>query len=174
MNDDYSQSGFQPASGKVPAPVESLDAEWARILAECGLADEARLPPRVMASPSAIQTGMDSEINWWRPDWSDARRHLGWRWVFLLPSLILVALLFIPLPVWGPFFAIEIKLLIFMIAVAVSLGGYVFRRAARARMEPFCIFCGYNLKGLPDHHRCPECGRPYTWRLIAEYRRDRQ
>ena len=49
---------------------------------------------------------------------------------------------------------------------------YVFRRAAKARREPFCIFCGYNLTGLPDRYRCPECGRPYTWQLIAEYRRD--
>jgi len=57
-------------------------------------------------------------------------------------------------------------------ALAITLTGYVIRRAVRARREPFCIHCGYNLSGLPDNYRCPECGRPYTWRLIAEYRRD--
>ena len=38
--------------------------------------------------------------------------------------------------------------------------------------EPFCIHCGYDLTGLPDHHTCPECGRPYTFATINEYRRD--
>ena len=54
----------------------------------------------------------------------------------------------------------------------ISLAGYGLRRAAQARREPFCIFCGYNLTGLPDHYRCPECGRPYTWQMIEEYRAD--
>ncbi len=61
-----------------------------------------------------------------------------------------------------------------LIAAGISIGGYVLKRAVQARKEPFCIFCGYNLTGLPDAYRCPECGRPYTWAEIEEYRRDPQ
>jgi hypothetical protein len=61
-----------------------------------------------------------------------------------------------------------------VIAVALTVGA--FARAAsnviRSRKDHFCIHCGYSLEGLPDGHRCPECGEPYLWRLIDEYRRD--
>jgi len=66
------------------------------------------------------------------------------------------------------------KVAMLLIASAISITGYVLNRAIRARKEPFCIFCGYSLNGLPDHYRCPECGRPYTWDQIEEYRQDPQ
>ena len=46
------------------------------------------------------------------------------------------------------------------------------RTAVRQRPDPFCIHCGYSLTGLPDGHRCPECGRTFSFRVIEEYRRD--
>ncbi len=150
----------------------SLDAEWRRILAESGLIEGSTLPPRVVGSPSAMKFLPQEKIHWWKPGWSDMRKHVGWRWVFLFPAPLLLINLFVPLPVLGPILLAQIHFFIFMIAVGVTLAGYALRRAAHARREPFCIFCGYNLTGLPDHYRCPECGRPYTWRLIAEYRRD--
>src|SRR5262249_31891301 len=52
------------------------------------------------------------------------------------------------------------------------VGLYVMRLALRARAEPFCIFCGYSLQGLPERYRCPECERAYTPEMIADYRRD--
>jgi hypothetical protein len=45
-------------------------------------------------------------------------------------------------------------------------------KGVRARTDLFCVHCGYSLEGLPDHHRCPECGRPYHFWVVEEYKRD--
>jgi len=138
---------------------------------------EARVPPTVLATPSDLRVGSDEPVTWWTPSWHAASQHIGYRWIYLLPAagllLLLVAAVFMP-GLRTIVFVLEIKLLMAAGAIALTLAGYVVRRAVRARREPFCIHCGYNLTGLPDNYRCPECGRPYTWRLIAEYRRDPQ
>ena len=149
---------------------DSLAEESARPL-------EERLPPATLASPSELKEQPGEGITWWRPGWADAWRYVGYRWIFLLPAIGLLVLLVLSLffPIFfGVFWVVGLKLCVFAGAIAVSLAGYVIRRAVTARKEPFCIYCGYNLTGLPDDYRCPECGRPYTWRLIAEYRRDPQ
>lgn len=136
---------------------------------------EQTAPPPVFATPADVAPAGDEEIRWWRPGWGDVWRQVGWRWVLLTPALAMIAVwLFFrrsPLP---PFFVLLVqgKIAIFVGAIALSLAAYTTRRMVRARSEPFCIFCGYNLTNLPDNYRCPECGRPYTWRLIAEYRKD--
>lgn len=42
--------------------------------------------------------------------------------------------------------------------------------AARVRREglEICYECGYELRGLPDLHRCPECGTPYNKAMVVE------
>jgi len=138
---------------------------------------EARPPPAMHATPSDLPARRDEEVTWWRPSWRDGARFVGYRWIFLAPALVLVALFVAGLffwPVRSVLLVLGIKLAIFVGAVALTLAAYVFRCAAKARAEPFCIHCGYNLSGLPDNHRCPECGRPYSWRTIDEYRRDPQ
>jgi hypothetical protein len=164
-----------PPTGPESATPDSLESEWTRLLADAGLAEAQDLPPAVLATPHEVHRTVGRDVAWWRPSWRDGWQFVGWRWVFLLPTVLLIVSLFPPFNrLLAPLLAVGLKLAVFMIAVALTLAGYVFRRAARARTEPFCIFCGYNLTGLPDHYRCPECGRPYTWRLIAEYRRDPQ
>ncbi len=44
-----------------------------------------------------------------------------------------------------------------------------------------CLQCDYSLKGLPDKHRCPECGEPYditlikdTWRRYFEEQKNKK
>jgi hypothetical protein len=141
---------------------------------------EARPPPTIHATPADVRPSVDPDadperITWWRPSWRDAARHVGWRWVFLLPAVALVLLMVAAAffrGLRGPVIALGVHVAAFVGAVAFAMAGYVWRCAARARAEPFCIHCGYDLSGLPDNYRCPECGRPYTWRLIAEYRRD--
>ncbi len=148
------------------------EAEWDRILSASARADAARVPAPTLATPSDVR-GLDAEPRWWRPGWRDGLRHVGWRWIFLLPSVLFGLVWLPPLrPLRLALLAAGIQLVGLMVTIALSLAGYVVRRAARARTEPFCIFCGYDLSGLPDGYRCPECGRPYSWRLIAEYRRD--
>lgn len=136
---------------------------------------EETTPPPMFATPSDVRPGPDVGIRWWRPGWRDIARHVGWRWVLLTPAITMVVVwLFFrrsPLPAWFVWM-IQGKIAIFVGAVALTLAGFTARRMVRARSEPFCIFCGYDLSGLPDNYRCPECGRPYTWRLIDEYRKD--
>lgn len=31
-----------------------------------------------------------------------------------------------------------------------------------------CQQCGYNLRGLDSHHRCPECGHPYSFAIAPQ------
>ncbi len=31
-----------------------------------------------------------------------------------------------------------------------------------------CLECGYPLKGLPEKHRCPECGEPYNIAVVKK------
>lgn len=64
------------------------------------------------------------------------------------------------------------KLLIMLLCLPFVAAGYAMKLGVQARKEPFCIHCGYELSGLPDHHQCPECGVPYDFKAIDEYRRD--
>lgn len=136
---------------------------------------EKRLPPPVHASPADVCPGPEAQDRWWRPGWRDSLRHLGWRWVLVLPAVGVLAFLgaglFYPhLFVW--FWWLGIKWTIMALAVPVALLGDLMRREVGMRQEPFCIHCGYSLVGLPVEGRCPECGSGYTRQLIDEYRRD--
>ncbi|HTL30199.1 MAG TPA: hypothetical protein VL282_13295 [Tepidisphaeraceae bacterium] len=133
------------------------------------------VPPAVIASPAEAPWLHDPDIVFWKPSFSDMARHVGWRWILLLPLvLVLAAIAMIP-------FRIELiqlifiyggKLTVFAIALPIVLAGAVIKEAISARTDPFCIHCGYDLTNLPDFHNCPECGRFYSLRLNAEYRRD--
>jgi hypothetical protein len=136
---------------------------------------EARVPEPIEASPFHLRLSPDDNPTWWKPGWSDIQHHVGWRWVLLAPAVVCM-LIFIG--GWyfpglrGLALVFGFKLGLLVVAIAFWLAGYVTQVAIRAVKEPFCIFCGYNLSGLPDHYRCPECGRSYSHAVIAEYRKD--
>jgi hypothetical protein len=138
---------------------------------------ERQLPPEMHAAISEFKADPNEEIPWWQPSWQDSLRHLGWRWIFFIPAIGVLA--FAIASFWFPplrmaIIPLGIKYLLFAGGIAVSAIGFVLRQAVTALTEPFCSHCGYNLTGLPDNYRCPECGRPYSWRVINEYRRDPQ
>lgn len=113
---------------------------------------------------------------WWRPSWHDLLAAVGWGWALLAGAAAVLAFVVavVLLTVGLAFSWVLLKPALLLTGGAVILIGYVIRKGIQARREPFCIFCGYCLTGLPDHHRCPECGRAYTWQQIEEYRRDPQ
>lgn len=136
---------------------------------------EAQVPQPVEASPFHLKLSPDDNPMWWKPGWNDVWQYVGWRWIMAVPALICVLIFF---GGWyypglrGLAYILGIKLGLVVLAIAFWLAGYVTQMAVRAVKEPFCIFCVYNLSGLPDHYRCPECGRSYSHAIIAEYRKD--
>ena len=109
----------------------------------------------------------------WKPSLADSFRYMGWKFVLSL-VLFLIALA-APILFWFVgivwFFSFW-KILVTLFAAAIGMATSAIRTTLQTRREPFCIHCGYALEGLPDHHLCPECGRPYSHHLIDEYRRD--
>ncbi|MDP9173766.1 MAG: hypothetical protein M3O30_07855 [Planctomycetota bacterium] len=133
------------------------------------------IPQNVVASPVEGDWLHEPGIPFWQPTWGDSLKYVGWRWLLFLPAiLIFVFLFFIPSNLsWLPWLSIGgFKLLMLAVALPFSSILYAIKTAMQSRREPFCIHCGYTLTSLPDHYRCPECGRPYSFRLIDEYRRD--
>ncbi len=46
-----------------------------------------------------------------------------------------------------------------------------FERCVRERAYEVCLNCGYSLRGLPEIHRCPECGVEFVKESVrAEWR----
>src|SRR5687767_7026782 len=132
------------------------------------------VPPESQATPLRHDEH-PGDVPWWTPSWRDTARHLGWRWLLAVPAavigLLLLATLFTGYALF-PLWLLGAKVVIILLAIPLVLLLEMWRKAIHARSDPFCIHCGYDLLGLPDHHRCPECGRNYSFALIEEYRRD--
>ena len=59
--------------------------------------------------------------------------------------------------------------------LVAGVGGALLLQAIRIRIKeelPFCIHCGYCLRGLPDNRRCPECGARYSFGECLLYQKD--
>lgn len=134
----------------------------------------SHVPPEPLASPVHLR-GVTDQVRWWKPTWRDAWRYLGWRWVLFLPAagvLCLLAGMVVEPRLLRFLWFLGPKLLVMLVCLPFIAAGYALKRGVQARKEPFCIHCGYDLSGLPDHYTCPECGLPYEFKAIDEYRRD--
>lgn len=134
--------------------------------------EECLPPPTTGIDP---WLGVDRDAPFWRPGFGDLLRHMGWRVIFLLPFVAVLALL--AASIFYPsllvfFYHIGFKWSVVLFAIPVLLLYYGWNAAVRARRDPFCIHCGHSLIGLPSVHRCPECGRPYDLKVNEDYRRD--
>jgi hypothetical protein len=111
---------------------------------------------------------------WYLPGWGETARLFGWRWLLFLPAAALLAVA-IAMP-WNVLFHYWIMLIGRLFTFAITIPTVVFlissKDTIQKRTDPFCIHCGYTLQGLPDHHTCPECGEPYNFAQVDEYRRD--
>ncbi|HEX3356828.1 MAG TPA: zinc ribbon domain-containing protein [Tepidisphaeraceae bacterium] len=133
-----------------------------------------RIPSANVASPSELRPRDPKDVRWYKPTVGETLTMMGWRWLYFLPAIGLILI-----PVISPTFLwmfqftfLYGKLLI--VAIGVPMGVFIkaAKNGVRMRKEPFCIHCGYELTNLPDNYICPECGEPYTFRVIDEYRRD--
>jgi hypothetical protein len=136
------------------------------------LTNQAEPPAPPHLSP--IESEWDRTTPWWRPGFIATALEIGWWWLLLLPLVLLVFFSVTPEdPLWFPVAWLGgIKTLVMIVMAPLVLRGWAFNRIVAGRSEPFCIHCGHNLAGLPDEHRCPECGRRFSLAIIQEYRRD--
>src|SRR5947208_142241 len=141
--------------------------DFRRPLTEC-------VPPPNLASPSELRPRDPADVRWYKPGFEETLKLMSWRWIYFLPAIAMVLVLF-ALPrqlLFSQLIYVWWKIL--LIAVALPIGAFInaAKNIVRIRTEPFCIHCGYDLTNLPDNYICPECGEQYSHRVIEEYRRD--
>src|SRR5690242_8613429 len=109
--------------------------------------------PLHLATPGDIPADADGTVPWWKPSWTQVTRHMGWRWIHVLPLALL--LLLIAGAFWQPMLwqllIYGFKLWVLLLGLAAAAAAQGVRLAMKQRFNPFCIHCGYDLGGLPDH-----------------------
>ncbi len=121
----------------------------------------------------------DPNATFWTPDWKERARLMGWRWA-IVGGLVLLALAFGWMMLFhGKMFVLSFGGLLFklagvVVAGTISLMVWLRKSATQYRRDPFCIYCGYSMEGLQDGDRCPGCGRPCSFAVCREYKRDPQ
>jgi hypothetical protein len=131
-------------------------------------------PPVSVASPHAVDARPGEDVPWWTPTAGEVARHLGWRWIYFLPAAAAIVGLCL-LPLRPRLFDLALGLwkpMVIIIGLPLAAAVKSVKQIVQHRKDPFCIHCGYTLLGLPDAHRCPECGRQFHLATIEEYRRD--
>src|SRR6185436_14573032 len=101
------------------------------------------IPQRpLLLSVSDIPPDPDGSLPWWKPTWRDVAWRMGWRWLYVIPILLLLLVLIWAL--FARFWFINVvfyggKLWLWLGAGAVGAVVQAMRQATQARQEPFCI-----------------------------------
>ena len=145
------------------------------------MGDEREPPPipRVLRTPEEIPPEEGGGRVWWRPSLAEVRPGLvTWQWVIVGAIVVPLVLLGAAVSFWS-WLSVLSWFYEWVLGLGVLAVGFVaviveraYAAARKGRTDPYCIHCGYRLVGLPDHHHCPECGRPYSFELNAEYRQN--
>jgi len=70
---------------------------------------------------------------------------------------------------WWPWVRLRVVIAGLALIYIVSLIHAIrFRRSLKALDFAVCLDCGYLLRGLPDEHVCPECGRAFRLAEVRE------
>jgi len=117
--------------------------------------------------------GRREPVKWWRPSIGTAFATSPIAWlVGVFAGVCLLLGWIVVLPFLGVAGVALFKIAVIGVAIVMWLRTSAIRRALDARREPFCIHCGYSLRGLEDERECPECGMPFSPSIILDYRRD--
>jgi hypothetical protein len=121
-------------------------------------------------------TFFEKDLPFYRPSAMDIARTIGWRWVLLVPIILVLAafpvMFFLPPAVMMQFLQVELKLVLLALGGGITIVLWAVRNAINTRTDLFCIHCGYNLDGLTDEGTCPECGRNFKHKIIREFKKD--
>jgi hypothetical protein len=107
--------------------------------------------------------------------WRHVREPTWPVWVGVLSMCCFCATVLLPMlrrfltgggPLAAPWWVLVIVVLFFIgssVIMQISCSGRErrFERILRESGFSLCLKCGYNLRGLPEVHNCPECGSPY-------------
>ena len=125
------------------------------------------------AGPSSLPT------RYYLPTMGERLRLMGWRNVLWLPPLAVLIWIGLSLRhgfagLWS--LAYWWKAIVFAFAIPLAAAIRTTATALSKRSDPFCIYCGYSLTGLPHppgmRFTCPECGGEVDAAESQEYARD--
>src|SRR5689334_5066792 len=100
-----------------------------------------RIPPTSVASPSDLRPRDPNDIRWYKPGLEETLKLMGWRWMYFLPAVgVLAGLFFLPrFLLFSQAIGLIWKLLVIVVGVPAGIFINTARHSIRMRKEPFCI-----------------------------------
>src|SRR5690348_1089431 len=100
------------------------------------------IPSESLGAAVEVAPGPGVEDVWWKPGWNDLFRAVGWRWILVVPAVVVVGLCGLAVMnsrYVGGLLVLAVKGIVWAVAILIALLADVVRRVTSARTEPFCI-----------------------------------